>query len=181
MPLVVPAAAELPVMAPPAILIPLVVPPVFVAVRVPTEISRPVLVPVPVVLMSNVPVATLRPRLFIVLAAKLTVAFGVVMLAPLQLRIPAAVVVSIAPGELSNKPLKLPVEAEVWVMAPVEMEIAVLVALAIALSAGIDMVEAAKEVPALADGWTKVVPSTVSWPLVSTVGIAPEALMPVSS
>jgi len=104
---VVPAAADEPVIAPPAMVIPLVVPPVFVAVNVPTEISKPLVVPVPVVLVSNVPVEIFTPSFKSVLPAKFKVEAGVVIFAPAKFTVPAAPPVAIAPAlaELSNNPL----------------------------------------------------------------------------
>jgi len=103
-PLVVPAPADEPVIAPPAIVIPLVVPP-FVAVKVPTERSRPFVVAVPVVLVSNVPVEIFTPSLSNVLAAKFKVEAGVTKLAPVQFNVPAAPPVAIAPAVPKFKPL----------------------------------------------------------------------------
>src|SRR5207244_1336982 len=105
-----PLAAEEPSIAPPAMLTPLVVPP-LVAVKVPTEMSSPLFVAVPVVLVVRVPVVTFKPSLRIVLEAKFRVVAGVVMLTPDQFKVPAAVFVSIAPGVVKLKPLYVPVDA----------------------------------------------------------------------
>jgi hypothetical protein len=121
-------------------------------VNVPEEVStnRPFSVRVPAVWV-RLPVVIFKP-LALIVPVELVVALATVRAAPFQFKVPELLLV-IAPGEPSRKPLNVPVDAP-SVMAPADIERPVLLAPAIAASAGTEMVAAVAVVP--------VVPTVVS-------------------
>ncbi len=85
--------------------------PIFTPFRVPllndpaeVSMNNPFSVSVPAVSVM-LPVLILRPLALMALPAKLAVAFAIVKLAAFQFSVPAAVVVSMAPGESKLMPL----------------------------------------------------------------------------